>query len=312
MLYNVAPVAGEVLTIGTAARGWLSPGQRGKVLAEVTHATYLLTEVGELVWLATAESPKHRRCLLWPAPLPRLAVDSTFTIQGQSIDLTSGTKLNFHASHIWEAPTLPFSNVIEVGKLPEILFAAYDPFLVEETPVGFGRFIRLVLQIAKKQDSFAGVQPENILTLTAWPIVERITRACLSHDLPGVLKQAEALIGLGEGLTPSGDDFLGGLFFARVLLSCSYPQLNYLELDNLPEWIDAVQARTNLISFTLLKDNVSGHALDPLNRFGLALLTDQPVENASSAASDLILVGHSTGWCLLTGFLVGMLLAFPD
>jgi len=85
-----------------------------------------------------------------------------------------------------------------------------------------------------------------------------------------------------------------------------------LELSNLLEWVDTNQPQTNLISFVLLKDNAAGHALDPLNRFGIALLTRQPVESASSAASDLIKVGHSTGWSLLAGFMVGVLLAFTD
>jgi hypothetical protein len=312
MRFNVAPFADKVPIMGEAARGWLFAGQRGKVLVAVNHATYLLTEEGELVWLATTESPKHRRCIQWPAPLPRLAVDSTFTIRGQSIDLESGTKLNFRASHVWETPALPVGDVIGIEQLPELLFAACESFLARETPVGVGAFIRPVLQIAKKQDSSTGFQPENILTMTAWPIVERIARACLSNDFAGVLKHADALIGLGEGLTPSGDDFLGGLFFARYLLSCSFPHLSYLEFFNLPEWIDANQPRTNPISFVLLKDNAAGHALDPLIRFGIALLTNQPIVSTISAASDLIKVGHSTGWSLLTGFLVGMLLAFPD
>ncbi len=302
----------KVHIIGEAARGWLSQSQRGKVFAAVTHATYLLTEEEELVWLATAETPMHRRCIQWAAPLPHMAVDSTFTIQGQSIDLDSGTKLNFRTSHVWESPALSVGDVIEIGQLPNKLIAVCEPFLARETPVGVGAFIRPLIQIAKKQDSSTGIQPENILTMTAWPIIERIAMACLSHDLPGVLLQAEALVGLGEGLTPSGDDFLGGLFFARYLLSCFYPHLICLEFSNLPEWIDAYQPRTNLISFVLLKDNAAGHALDPLNRFGIALLTNQPVESASSAASDLIKVGHSTGWSMLTGFLTGMLLAFSD
>jgi len=298
--------------MSAAARGWLSQGRGGKVLAAVNHATYLLIEAGELIWLTAVESPKHRRCIQWPAPLPRLAVDSTFTIQGQSINLESGTNLNFRASHVWETPALPVGNGSEIEQLPDILFAACEPFLARETPVGYGTFIRPVLQIAKKQDSSTGIQPENILNMTAWPIVERIARACLSHDFAGVLRQADALIGLGEGLTPSGDDFLGGLFFARYLLSCSYPHLFYLEFSNLSECLDTFLPRTNLISFVLLKDNAAGHALDPLNRFGIALLTNQPLESASSAASDLIYVGHSTGWSLLAGFLVGMLLAFVE
>jgi len=306
------PFPGQAPIMGEAARLWLSHAQRGKVLAAVNHATYLLTETGELVWLAAAESPRHRRCILWPLPLPRPAVDSTFTIRGRSIILGPGTYLNFRNSQLWSSPVLTVGDVIEIGQIPAKLFAVCDLILARETPVGVGTFIQPALQIAKQPGSSTGFQPDDILTQQSWPVVERITRACMSHDLPAVLIQAEALIGLGEGLTPSGDDFLGGLFFARHLLACAYPHLLCLKLSNLPEWVDAYRSNTNLISFVLLKDNISGHALDPLNHFGVALLTNQPLENASSAASDLIKVGHSTGWSLLAGFLVGMLLACKD
>ncbi len=287
-------------------------GSRREVLASVNHAVYLLSDQGELVWLATPKSPKHHRCIQWPTQLPRLAVDSTFTIQGQSINFKSGEELNFYTLCDYETPALPVSEVIGIEQLPDKLFMACELFLAKVTPVGIGSFIQPVFQIASKKDFATSFQPENILTMTAWPIVERIARACLSHDLPMVLQHAEALIGLGEGLIPSGDDFLGGLFFARYLLSYSYPHLFYLELSNLSEWIDANQPRTNLISFVLLKDNAAGYALDPLNRLGIALLSNRTVENANFAASDLISVGHSTGWSLLTGFLVGMLLTFTD
>lgn len=298
--------------MGAAARNWLLPGQCGKVLAAVSHTTYLLTDAGELAWLATPESPKHRRCIQWPAEFPRLTVDSLFTIRGHSINFGSGTELDLRASHVWESPAMPAGDVIQIGRLPDRMFAACELFLTRETPVGVGTFIRPVLQTAKNPDSDAGFRPENIPTMKAWPVVERIARACLGHDLSEVLKEAEALVGLGEGLTPSGDDFLGGLFFTRYLLASAYPNLAYLEIPDLAEWIEAIQPRTNLISFVLLKDNVSGHALEPLNRFGVAVLTNQPLETARKAASDLIQVGHSTGWSLLTGFLVGMLLAFTD
>jgi Protein of unknown function (DUF2877) len=312
MRFDVVPCALMVPIMGEAVRGFLSHGQRGKVLAAVTHATYLLTEKGELVWLAASESPLHRRCIRWPAPLPRLAVDSIFSVRGHSITLAGGAKIDLLPSQVWEPAALALSNVISIKELTGRLVALYALLHAREKPEDCGSFILPVLQMAYNQDSCAGFQPENILTRKMWPIVERIARACLSHNLPGVLKQADSLIGLGEGLTPSGDDFVGGLFFARYLLACSYPHLDYLQSSNLPEWIRAVQPRTNQISYALLKDNVAGHALDPLNRFGVALVTNLPVESASSAASELIKVGHSTGWSMLTGFLVGMLLAFPD
>lgn len=297
--------------MGAAAFAWLPNGRSGKVLAAVKHATYLLTDVGDLVWLASAKSPLHRRCIRVSSPLPRSANGSVFSVKGRSIEFEPGLNLDFQVSQIWASPAIRAGDVIDIKLLPEKLFGLVDLFLAKKTPVGVGSFIRPIFQRAKKQDSSTRFQLEDILTRTAWRIAEEIARACLSHDLPAVLRHSDALIGLGEGLTPSGDDFLGGLLFARFLLSSSYPTLDYLELDNLPGWFDLVQSRTNLISFALLKDNAGGHALEPMNRLGLAFLTNHPVGRSSSAASDLVKIGHSTGWSLLTGFLVGMLLAFP-
>jgi hypothetical protein len=306
----MAVVANQVPTLGQAANTFLTQGRNGKVLAAVNHATYLLTEAGELFWLATLESPKHRRSILLPAPLPTLVVGSTFTTGNRWISLETGTKLDFRTSEVWLDPVVPVEQVIELEFLPDKLFSRVENFLSQESPLGFGLFIRPVLQIARKEQGNLGSQPGEALTRFSWPVIERIARACFHHDAHKVLKEAEHLIGLGDGLTPSGDDFLGGLFFARSLLLCAFPNLLPLEFPNLHEWIDGNQLRTNLISFTLLKDNISGHALEPLNRLGIALLTNQPEEKVISAALELIKVGHSTGWSLLAGFVTGTLLAF--
>jgi hypothetical protein len=100
--------------------------------------------------------------------------------------------------------------------------------------------------------------------------------------------------------------------FGRYLLSCHYPELDFLAVDGFSDWIETCRPGTNRISFTLLKDNAFGYAPEPLNRFGNALLGTGPIESAASAASTLTSLGHSTGWDLLTGFLTGMLPAFVD
>jgi hypothetical protein len=170
--------------------------------------------------------------------------------------------------------------------------------------------IRPVLQIASGETGTPDFAPGDILDRSAWPAVEQIAGACLVPGFPGVLQAAELLLGLGEGLTPSGDDFLGGLFFAFYLLLHAFPHHKSLQIPNLLDWIAARAQSTNLISFTLLKDNIAGHALEPLHRFGIALLTNQPLENVISAAAEVIRVGHTTGWSLLAGLVTGMLPAF--
>jgi hypothetical protein len=303
---------GKVPIIGEAAKSWLMDGRGGKVLAVVNHATYLVTEDGELFWLATAESSKHRRSILWPTPLPNPMIDSTYTTRDGSIILEAGLKMDLGTSVVWKARVIPVQEVVEPDRMLDNLFTALGIFLNQEAPSGFGFFIRPVLQMLRKKEIDPSVTMGDVLVKSAWPVVERIASACLRRDPAEILKDAEALIGLGDGLTPAGDDFLGGLFFSRFLLECVYPYKHFWDSADLPGWVDGHRSCTNQISYTLLRDNASGHALEPLSRFGSALLTNLPLKNVTSAASDLIKVGHSTGWSLLAGFVTGMLLVTPN
>jgi hypothetical protein len=304
---DLIPVTGETLRMGKAASFWLSPGRRGKVLAAVSHAVYLLLDIGELVWLANPESPLHRRCIRWPIPLTDLAVEAPFVVQDHSICFATGTKLDLYNSEIWESPLVPVHEVIEYDKLPGGLFDKLKFLLSEGSPRSFGEFIRPIVQLARTNEFSPGFRSEDIFLATAWPMVETITRTCLSRNFPVVLQQADALIGLGEGLTPSGDDFLGGLFYACFLLSSSFPLIHFYSPADIPGWVDAHRSRTNLISFALLRDNAAGHALEPLSRFGIALLANHPLEDVTALVSDLVQVGHSTGWSVLAGFITGLL-----
>jgi hypothetical protein len=298
--------------IGQAAHAWLFPGQRGFVLATVSQAMYLLTKDDELVWLATPETPMQRRSIRVSSRLPGSPVGTTFAIKDQLIEFESGVTLDFHASRIWESATIPTFNIVEHGQLLDKLFGTYEALLSQKTPVGFGNMLPPILQIVKNQPLSLNILQETPLTASAWPIVERIVKACITHDFSLILKDAAALIGRGEGLTPSGDDFLGGMFFSWYLLSCAYPKFVYLGFDVFPGWIDGFRPDTNLISFNLLKDNALGHAPEPLNLFGITLLTDKSMDRSILAASELMTLGHSTGWDMVTGFLAGMLLAFEE
>ncbi len=308
----MATYTGKAPILGEAARTWLSQCRSGKVIASVSQAVYLLSEQQKLVWLEGLQSPLHCRCIQWPRRLPTVEVDSAFAIKDQSILFESGLVLDLGDSHTWAAPSLTVSDVIEIDRLPDRLFTNYEKILSLTVPIGFGAFIAPILQIAKGTRSPVAFRPEDLPTRVAWPIVESITVACLAQDLRFVLQQAEALFGLGEGLTPSGDDFLGGMLFARHLLSRYYPHLLFLKLPNPSEWIASHQQRTNLISYTLLKDNTNGHALEPLQHFGTLLLSAKQAAVIIPVAMDLVKVGHSTGWSLLAGFLSGILLAFAD
>ncbi|OFW66933.1 MAG: hypothetical protein A2Z12_01195 [Actinobacteria bacterium RBG_16_68_21] len=115
-------------------------------------------------------------------------------------------------------------------------------------------------------------------------------------------------MGLGEGLTPSGDDYVGGVLFGLAMLQEAGTPLTWCSSEVLTSFIQASQARTNRISAALLGDHATGHAAETLHRFAVAFLMGLPGQAAYRAADDLIQMGHSTGWDLLTGAWTAMAL----
>jgi hypothetical protein len=291
----------EVRRIGETALGMFSSARSGIVLAAVTKAVYLLDEQDELFWLTAEPGPMHRRCLQVSAPIPRLTVGTKYQVQKLSIETSSGDVLDFHRSVVWESPTIPLEKVVAVAKLAELVDSVYGRLLAQHEPAGWGRWIPTILSRVQFRENDSS-HPE--------PAAESILLACRSRDPRAVPGYVAELVGRGEGLTPSGDDFLGGLFFCFHILRAVYPEI----LDsswNYSTFIQQFKPRTNLISFTLLKDHAEGHALEPLHRFASALLQGQPADHILPFAEELIRVGQSTGWDLLTGFLTGMLVTFP-
>ena len=293
--------------IGSSACTFLASGQRGKVLAAFSKAIYLLTETDELFWITTVDSPMHRCCAqitpsfdrLRTAPLPGLLAGSPFHVQGHRLMIAPDFVFEIDHALIWNAPHL--NSVIDIAELPSriySLFSCLDLFQAK----GFGNFIPQILS------SFTINFTDPILR-HAQPLVLDMVRACLDHQPSRIPSIANKLIGLGTGLTPSGDDFLGGMFFAIHQLLAAYPDNGFSDYA-IP--LEPYRSRTHVISYTLLADLAHGYAVAPLHQFINGLLRGDSFEEIAPSVSQLTSIGHSTGWDLLAGLLVGLLAADPN
>lgn len=111
------------------------------------------------------------------------------------------------------------------------------------------------------------------------------------------------LLGLGQGLTPSGDDFLCGL-----IITLHLPQSPYHE--SLHELCTALQRhlhRTHAISAAFIRDALHGEVSAPVQDF-ICLLYGN---HAGKGERDRIIhaltaLGHSSGYDLLSGILAGL------
>ena len=116
------------------------------------------------------------------------------------------------------------------------------------------------------------------------------------------------LVGLGPGLTPSGDDYLGGLFFSAYHLKAVYHLEFEKENDLLHNFLHEAHLLTNRISHTILSDLAHGHGPAPLHDLISLILQESAEQQLRDSAKQLIRIGHTSGWDMLAGALTGMLL----
>jgi len=124
----------------------------------------------------------------------------------------------------------------------------------------------------------------------------------LPAEVPAALPRgAAAVVGLGEGLTPLGDDVLAGLLVAWA----AWPEVAAGRRDALVAEVVAALPRTTPISAELLRLSVDGHAATPVLAAVAAVAAGDPAR-IHSAATDLLAVGHTSGLGLAHGLLWGM------
>ena len=131
--------------------------------------------------------------------------------------------------------------------------------------------------------------------------------ALAQRDLAAFETTALRLLGLGNGLTPSGDDFVGGIMFTLAHLRRLSPAQAWLV--NLPQVAcqlsQAAQTTTNVISAALLDDLLAGSSYRVLHAL-LAALDSQNHRQIETATADLLTLGASSGADLLAGVLLAL------
>jgi hypothetical protein len=299
----------SVYRMGEAARDLLKSGLQGRILAVFSKAIYLNSINGELFWLVSDDIPMHRRGIQIHSTLPRITADTPFSVSGQHLLLRPDIGLDLSPESIWVAPHPSPEKCLPFDDLVERLWDIIDLLADFPTPSGFGCFLYEIGRDAPG-NPYPGALPDCGLALKhARPKLNKIVAACIASDFTQILVTAEDLIGLGEGLTPSGDDFIGGLLFSSLTIQEMGIQYQGLPPEKVAVFLENSRKRTNLISYTMLEEHAEGHASDTLHRFVNAILADKSLESVKHYGLELIRLGSSTGWDLLTGVWVGMLLS---
>ena len=196
--------------------------------------------------------------------------------------------LDFAAAGIWSPPALPDLSR-ETG--------------MDETQRQVCKVMARLTPFAGGHETGDGSATEIAFRRRAGPAVQSF-RQWLKEVLPGdaaVRPPGEdivRLIGLGPGLTPSGDDFLGGALIALRALRCDRAA------DELASAVlKAGEARTHGISLQHLRCAAEGQGHEALHAFLLSLLMPKP-EQMEQTLSRLVRLGHSSGADMAHGALI--------
>ncbi|WP_433478399.1 DUF2877 domain-containing protein [Spirillospora sp. CA-142024] len=141
--------------------------------------------------------------------------------------------------------------------------------------------------------------------LAGHPDPAALAGACADGDLAGAVEAAERIVGLGPGLTPSGDDILCGLLAALRLVGGAVRHGGTAVW--LADWLGAAVTadagtRTTALAATLLHCAAAGNAGGEVTAVLRCVAGHEP---PAAAVRRLLAVGHTSGTDLAHGVLAG-------
>ncbi|MEV0968042.1 DUF2877 domain-containing protein [Microtetraspora glauca] len=170
-------------------------------------------------------------------------------------------------------------------------------------PLGAADPARLARALPLLDDICVRAQRQPGLDVTGAPGL--LSAGCRSGSLVDGIMAAERLLGLGPGLTPSGDDMLCGLLVTlrHLGLAAAAPRAVWLA-----DWLAAAvtydaRARTTPISATLLHCAARGEASSEVLGVLRGVAGQQPLD---SAVHRLLRLGHTSGADLAWGVRTGL------
>ncbi|XVQ13747.1 DUF2877 domain-containing protein [Spirillospora sp. CA-255316] len=187
------------------------------------------------------------------------------------------------------------------------------PALGTVTPAALARGVRAL------ESALRDAGESSLGGLAGHPDPLRLAERCAAGDLAGTVEAAERIVGLGPGLTPSGDDILSGLLVSLRLVGGALgpggprgaaregARRHGARAVWLADWLGAAVTadagtRTTALAASLLHCAASGAAGAEVAAVLRAVAGHEP---AGPAVRRLLAAGHTSGADLATGVLAG-------
>lgn len=300
----------RAISIGETAREvFQSMEKAGKVHSAFDHTINIVSPEESLVTIACKtvdDSPINLkvdsiRFKEGGRPTERMpvAVNNGSIIIGNRLSITG-----LNDAPIW-TPDLSLPPEIQAGRLLEALQTTVDMVDVYGKPEGFKPLLPRILRLVCPEPEPPTIWGWNPYAEMALPYFDGLIACFELDDTEGAAEEASHLIGLGPGLTPSGDDFLCGFLGTMSLVS---PLLGDQgkDIDDLNRRVmSSIDGRTNPISHAYLRHYARGEPSGSTSRM-IQCILDGTESSIKESIINMCRVGHSSG----TDTALGVLTAF--
>jgi hypothetical protein len=240
-------------------------------------------------------------------PLADLHTGLTVLIQRGTLAFPArGIGLSLHQSQPWNPrPTIPPASC--PAERLERNLGQLTQFLLDKAPSpspspSQGLAQLALLADAPDRDAPASASP---LVQKAWPATRSLLQALAQQQSESAAAAAQALIGLGPGLTPSGDDLLISLIASTLLLSEALG-MDSGEYQRFGSKVLAhAQHRTTLLSVNWIEYAARGQVSETLGRLLQALALGDRPSLLEASANEVFSSGATSGGDLLAGVILG-------
>ena len=256
----------QITKLSTYAKHILRYRRKG-IVHSVYRNTINITVNGKLLSFQTANSPVSPVSLI-----TNLDSDSM-----KNLSLKAGDKVSFSRKNATIVDLAPKQPIHPLARRE--LYKKMTKIITQSETGGF----ELILQMSPK------VNQDFILSAAETKIHE-VHRFCDKNQYPQAAEKLCELIGLGTGLTPSGDDFLCGILAGLHVHGKEFSELAYCLRSSIRKNLH----RTNEISAAFLSCAMDGHFSHAVNE----LWNNPSIEQISEMFHA---IGHSSGMDTLCG-----------
>jgi hypothetical protein len=232
--------------------------------------------------------------------LSDLGVREACHLESDGVDLRLGRAIVFQTSgmSIWTPERVrKTATPNEILRRINALVNLVRPLIPSD---GLGAIIPHIAGLADGESP--NIDSMNAAAQSAVPCVSKLCDGLIRLDHESVDQAVSGLVGLGPGLTPSGDDLLGGMLVALRAMPDNASQPS---VDLLARCVTRhATEKTTRISSTMLEQSAKGNGSAAQHCLLRCLLGVDTQPDIFRATLELIQVGHTSGWDTLAGILL--------